>query len=172
MEAGAEFHAAGAPSMEPFHHRHGQIAEQGTRSPQDILFGLAGFTDGSRAAADAAPCGNGTRPAQPDDYPGERIVRPTRPFFKSTFSTHTVTTSPTATTSIGCLTKRSLIWEMWTRPSFLMPMSTKAPKSMTLRTVPGAPCRPAGPRSRARPWRRRAQAAPRVDPFPDASGCR
>ena len=34
------------------------------------------------------------------------------------------------------MTKRLLSLEMWTMPSCLTPMSTKAPKSTTLRTVP------------------------------------
>lgn len=40
------------------------------------------------------------------------IVRPTRPFFVSTFSTQTVTTSPTDTTSIGCFTNELLSCEI------------------------------------------------------------
>lgn len=55
---------------------------------------------------------------------------------RSTFSTHTLTVSPTRTTSLGCLTKRLASLEMCTRPSWCTPTSTKAPKSTTLRTVP------------------------------------
>ena len=54
----------------------------------------------------------------------------------STFNTRTCTTCPTATTLSGSFTKRSAISETCTRPSCLTPISTKAPKSTTLRTVP------------------------------------
>ncbi len=64
------------------------------------------------------------------------MVREIRFFFSSTSFTHTVTTSPTLKTSEGCLMNRLQIWLMWTSPSWWTPMSTKAPKSMTLRTVP------------------------------------
>ena len=37
--------------------------------------------------------------------------------FSSTSSTLTFTTSPTRTASEGCRSRRSLTWEMWTRPS-------------------------------------------------------
>ena len=57
-------------------------------------------------------------------------------FFSSTSRTTTLTMSPTLTASEGCLRYLSQIWEMWTRPSWWTPMSTKTPKSMTLRTVP------------------------------------
>ena len=40
------------------------------------------------------------------------------------------------TTSSGCLTRRFASSEMWMRPSSCRPMSTKAPKSVMLRTVP------------------------------------
>ncbi len=39
------------------------------------------------------------------------------PRSRSIRSTHTVTVSPTVTTSLGCLTKRLAIFEMCTRPS-------------------------------------------------------
>lgn len=39
------------------------------------------------------------------------------PRSRSMRSTHTVTVSPTVTTSLGCLTKRLAIFEMCTRPS-------------------------------------------------------
>ena len=54
----------------------------------------------------------------------------------STAVTQTVTVSPTATTSLGCLTKRSASLETCTSPSCFTPTSTNAPKSTTLRTVP------------------------------------
>ena len=57
-------------------------------------------------------------------------------------STHTVTMSPTDTTSSGCFTKRLLSFEIWTSPSCLTPISTNAPKSTTFLTVPcsSIPC--------------------------------
>ena len=57
-------------------------------------------------------------------------------FLKSTLKTCTSTISPIDTASSGCLMKRSQISEIWTSPSWCTPISTKAPKSMTLRTVP------------------------------------
>ena len=48
---------------------------------------------------------------------GRFMVKEIRPFLSSTSFTQTVTTSPTETTSEGCLTKRSEISEMCTRPS-------------------------------------------------------
>ena len=64
------------------------------------------------------------------------IDREIRFRFSSTSSTTTFTTSPTLTAWEGCLRNLSVIWEMWTSPSWWTPMSTKTPKSMTLRTVP------------------------------------
>src|SRR5699024_5146267 len=49
--------------------------------------------------------------------PSCNIVSAMRPRFTSTSSTQTVTTSPTETTSIGCLTKRLANFEIWTSPS-------------------------------------------------------
>ena len=57
-------------------------------------------------------------------------------FFISTPITRTSTISPTLTASRGCLINLSVISEMCTRPSWCTPISTNAPKSMTLRTVP------------------------------------
>mmetsp|Transcript_24568 Transcript_24568/g.77702 ORF Transcript_24568/g.77702 Transcript_24568/m.77702 type:complete len:287 (-) Transcript_24568:23-883(-) len=54
----------------------------------------------------------------------------------STESTRTSTSWPAATTSLGSDTNSSLSWEMWTRPSVLAPMSTKAPYACTDFTVP------------------------------------
>ena len=45
------------------------------------------------------------------------MVREILPRGLSTPVIHTVTVSPTATTSLGCFTKRSASLEMWTRPS-------------------------------------------------------
>lgn len=45
------------------------------------------------------------------------MVREILPRALSTPVIHTVTVSPTATTSLGCFTKRSASLEMWTRPS-------------------------------------------------------
>ena len=45
-------------------------------------------------------------------------------------------TSPTATRSFGCLTYLFDIFEIWTKPSCLTPISTKIPKSTTFLTVP------------------------------------
>ncbi len=74
-------------------------------------------------------------PAEPSAGPAEPFVEPIAPHrrafpylpctmvseilprSRSTFSTHTFTVSPTATTSLGCLTKRLAILEMCTRPS-------------------------------------------------------
>ena len=55
---------------------------------------------------------------------------------RSTSRTFTSTISPTLTASRGCLIKRSVIWEICTRPSWWTPISTKTPKSITFRTVP------------------------------------
>src|SRR5699024_6099206 len=75
-------------------------------------------------------------------FPSCNIVSAMRPRFTSTSSTQTVTTSPTETTSIGCLTKRLANFEMWTNPSCPTPISTKAPKYTTFLTVPSIsiPC--------------------------------
>ncbi len=51
--------------------------------------------------------------------------------------TRTLTRSPALTPSRGTYTKRSASWEMCTRPSWCTPMSTKAPKLVTLVTMPG-----------------------------------
>ncbi len=52
--------------------------------------------------------------------------------------TVTCTRWPTFTTSAGFLTKLSESWLTWTRPSWCTPMSTKAPKAVTLVTMPGS----------------------------------
>ena len=45
---------------------------------------------------------------------------------------------PTLTISAGSWMKWSASWEMWTSPSWWTPMSTKAPKLVTLVTMPGS----------------------------------
>ena len=73
----------------------------------------------------------------PDDFlPIPFMEREIRFLPRSTPITRTSTTSPTLTTSMGFLTKRSDNWLIWTSPSWWTPISTNAPKSDTLRTVP------------------------------------
>lgn len=57
---------------------------------------------------------------------------------RSTSVTVTWTFWPTLTTSAGSWMKWSASWEMWTRPSWWTPTSTKAPKLVTLVTMPGS----------------------------------
>ena len=56
----------------------------------------------------------------------------------STSSTFTLTVWPTRTTSRGSFTKVSDSAEMWIRPSWCTPISTKAPKAATLLTTPSS----------------------------------
>ena len=65
-----------------------------------------------------------------------RIVKAILFFAISIERTFTSTISPTETFSSGCLMYCSHICEIWTRPSWCTPISTKAPKSITLRIVP------------------------------------
>jgi hypothetical protein len=65
------------------------------------------------------------------------IERAMRFLGKSTSVTVTMTFCCTLSTSAGSLIKRSLIWLTWTSPSWWTPMSTKAPKAVTLVTMPG-----------------------------------
>src|SRR5204863_6296033 len=67
-----------------------------------------------------------------------RIVSAMRFLARSTSTMVTWTRCCTLTTSLGSLTKRSASWLMWTRPSWWTPMSTNAPKAVTLVTRPGS----------------------------------
>ena len=51
------------------------------------------------------------------EFLGCFMVKPMRFFATSTDNTHTLTMSPTFSTSEGCLIKRLVIWEICTRPS-------------------------------------------------------
>ncbi|MOA33040.1 hypothetical protein D3C78_1542990 [compost metagenome] len=67
-----------------------------------------------------------------------RMDRPTRLRGMSTSMTFTLTMSPALTTSYGSLTNFSDSAEMCTRPSWCTPISTKAPKLVTLVTTPSS----------------------------------
>jgi hypothetical protein len=78
--------------------------------------------------------GAARRPREP---PARRRARPLRRRLTSTSSTVTWTCWPVRTTSEGSRTKRSARLLICTRPSWCTPTSTKAPKRVTLVTMPG-----------------------------------
>src|SRR5262249_50657116 len=73
-----------------------------------------------------------TRPAYFAAPPSPFMLKLMRRRSGSTPRTRTWTVWPMAHTSPGWRMRRSAIWETWTRPSWWTPISTKAPKSVTL----------------------------------------
>src|SRR3990172_7191524 len=67
---------------------------------------------------------------------GSIIVRPMRFSLRLADVTHTVTSSPSLTTSDGLATRVFAIWLTGTRPSLDAPMLTNAPNSSTRTTLP------------------------------------
>ena len=59
-----------------------------------------------------------------------------RPVSRSIFSMRTRIGWPSCTTSLGCLMRPHDNWLMCNKPSTPLPSSTKAPKSISFRTVP------------------------------------